>query len=266
MVCPHSEKVAPYLDEQLSVAEAKRFEAHLDACSYCNAQLEQTRSLISTIRADSPDSLGEAAFIDGVMDAIKTPPAVSPTPFRLALAAGIGILVLIPFISLEVLDTPEEMGFSARGAAEKRLGSLVDAAAIVVNGETIRPLDEKTVLGAGDGLTFQYTNRFDAPVYFMAFAVDAQRAVHWFYPAYLTEASDPSAIPLSKDRRDQLMPDIVQAEDVPEGSMKVIILLSRKKRTVKQVEKMLRDAPVRPVNGLFSGDDIVKTWTVKYQK
>ena len=265
MACPQSEKVASFLDEQLSVAETKQFEAHLGTCTTCAAELEETRDLFASIKAGGELSLDDAAFMEGVMDAIETPARGGRRRVYYALAAAVALLVLLPLVLLNA-PAPSDPGvFTPRGKPDQTLKSLVDAIPFVVNGDTILPLDEKTLLTADDGLTFQYTNQSEEPVYFMAFAIDVQRDIHWFYPAYLTESSDPEAYLLSRNSRDRLMPDIVQAEDVPPGVLTIMVVLSTTKRTVKRVERALSREPERSVDTLFSNDDIIKKWTIPYQ-
>ncbi len=263
MGCPDTEKVALYLDEQLSVSESKRFEAHLEGCALCREALGETRSLMALIEADPDFEKDDDAFLDGVMTAIDRP-AARPRRLRIAVAAAAGFLLLVPLVVLQTGRSATENDFAARGEAGTALSSLVDVTPLIVSGDTIRPVADKGRLTSEDGIAFQYTNHFGRSVYFMAFAIDAREEVHWFYPAYLLAQEDPGAVVLSGKQRNRLMPDIVQAEGVPDGPMEIVVVLSRRRHTVKQVEKGILSLSGKPVDALFSIDDIIKRWTVTY--
>ena len=49
--CPESERIEPWLDGELPSASARAFEAHLDGCDRCAAELRALESLFASVRA-----------------------------------------------------------------------------------------------------------------------------------------------------------------------------------------------------------------------
>jgi len=49
--CPESERIEPWLDGDLPSASARAFEAHLDGCARCGAELRALQSLDASLRA-----------------------------------------------------------------------------------------------------------------------------------------------------------------------------------------------------------------------
>jgi anti-sigma factor RsiW len=50
-ICPESERIEPWLDGELPSASARAFEAHLDGCSRCGAEVRVLQSLYLSLRA-----------------------------------------------------------------------------------------------------------------------------------------------------------------------------------------------------------------------
>ena len=49
--CPESERIEPWLDGELPSASARAFEAHLDGCARCGAEVRVVQSLYASLRA-----------------------------------------------------------------------------------------------------------------------------------------------------------------------------------------------------------------------
>ncbi|MGH7730242.1 MAG: anti-sigma factor family protein [Candidatus Eiseniibacteriota bacterium] len=49
--CPESERIEPWLDGELPSASARAFEAHLDGCGRCEAELRALESMVASLRA-----------------------------------------------------------------------------------------------------------------------------------------------------------------------------------------------------------------------
>jgi len=49
--CPESERIEPWLDGELPSASARAFEAHLDGCARCGAELRALESVYASLRA-----------------------------------------------------------------------------------------------------------------------------------------------------------------------------------------------------------------------
>ena len=53
--------ITEYLDGALSAADRRRFEQHLDRCSYCRLYMEQMRQTISAVGQLSEESIPDDA-------------------------------------------------------------------------------------------------------------------------------------------------------------------------------------------------------------
>ena len=54
--------ITEYLDGALSAADRRRFEQHLDRCSYCRLYMEQMRQTISAVGHLSEESIPDDAM------------------------------------------------------------------------------------------------------------------------------------------------------------------------------------------------------------
>lgn len=120
-------------------------------------------------------------------------------------------------------------------------------------------------LAPDDAFAVHYANPGKDTRYLLAFAVDAAQVVHWIYPEYTDEATDPESFPLPVSEETRLLPQLVQPEGPAEGPMQVVAFTSQRPVRVKQVEQALRDAPTgtspgRVLARIFP-EDLVREWS-----
>jgi hypothetical protein len=97
-------------------------------------------------------------------------------------------------------------------------------------------------LRAEDGLLFAYTNLGDEPFqHLMLFCVDAQRELHWFYPAYASERDNPSSIPI-RAGQEQALSEVIWL-DLPKGPLTIYAAFTREPLDVWGVEAWFEAHP-----------------------
>jgi hypothetical protein len=91
-----------------------------------------------------------------------------------------------------------------------------------------------------DGILIAYSNPGAELPYLMVFAVDAQGAVHWYYPAYEQPGQNPSA-PAIRTRAlgVELGEEIRHA--LPVGPLRMVTLFLRRPLRVKEVEDVVSE-------------------------
>lgn len=152
-------------------------------------------------------------------------------------------------------------GLARRSGAEILIvrGSVLLGSApapIARDASTPGALPPPDTLRADDGLAVRVTNlEAGAPVYLLAFAVDAAGATHWLYPAYLDAATDPAAVVVEPGARQKLLGEVTALTDVAPGPVRLVTVLSFEARRVKDVERLLAGTRSdTAVAGLFPGD------------
>lgn len=93
-----------------------------------------------------------------------------------------------------------------------------------------------------DGLLFAYTNLGAEPFgHLMVFCVDAERELHWFYPAYASERENPSSIPIEVGQ--ELALSEVVWLDLPRGPLTIYGAFTRAPLDVWAVEAWFEAHP-----------------------
>jgi hypothetical protein len=94
-----------------------------------------------------------------------------------------------------------------------------------------------------DGLLFAYTNLGAEPFeHLMVFCVDAERELHWFYPAYASEKKNPSSIPI-QGGQELALSEVVWL-DLPKGPLTIYGAFTRQPLDVWAVEAWFAAHPV----------------------
>jgi hypothetical protein len=233
MTCPAPEKLAALADGEATHNEAAQLTQHVAHCAECRATQRRVLAAIDGLRQGSVVA-ERPGFVTEVMGRIEkgaAPRGCGVARYAMAMAA-----LLVGFIAWTATRKGEEPPeFAARGgssqAVERRLGFEVfrhapTAEAIGANGG-MKP---------GDGLSFVLYNRTGRETQFMLFAVDAKSDVHWFYPAYQSEAENPKSLPLPAAPQVLALREGVTPENPAPGEFKVVALFHEKPLEVRDVE------------------------------
>jgi uncharacterized membrane protein YphA (DoxX/SURF4 family) len=260
-----SRTLAAFLEGEVTRSEAAEIEAQLRDCAVSRRRLDRLDELRGALTA-VPEELDGVDLIDGVRQAIAAAPplggvdvvddvrrviAVAPpredvrarrTVWRrtATFAAAAVVMAVVAGVAVwrSAGPAPVEEGVRAKsaapGVAEDRWVG-IDVFRLGDDG-LARPLGNAAQLRSGDGLVLRYTNLGREPFgYVMVFAVDAARAVHWYYPAYEVAGSDPTSVGIQRGNSIALE-DAVR-HDLPPGPLIIYGLFTRAPLGVGAVER-----------------------------
>lgn len=275
MNCPSEDTLARFLDEQLSVDETRALELHVQGCDTCSERTRQTKTLLEDIAAPAHGESSSADFVRSVTENITDEPAPAWRWGRfVALAAC--VLLVIGGVGLgvhtfrsdrgRIAAPPKDPGrFTARGDRAAPLSALSGVEPYIVSGRNWRLLRPDAVISPHEGIAFKYTNFHPRPLYLMAFGLDRTGQVHWFYPAYLHERQNPAAVRIQSRVRDRALPEVVQPEGCPPGRLRIVAVLSPRRRTVKEVEYTLKGLTAKDSLANVFSEAVVQQWQVVMQ-
>jgi len=124
---------------------------------------------------------------------------------------------------------------------------------------------EGAELHAGDGITARYFKPGEGAEYLALFAVDADGAVHWIFPAYLDAASNPLSLALAPSPKGHLLEDAVEPEAPAVGRLRVVSVVSRAPLSVREIEsRLVRRGLNRPVMAEIFPSDQVQEWSATW--
>jgi hypothetical protein len=165
--------------------------------------------------------------------------------WRLAIPVAAAAAVIAAVLVPRTAPRPE---YAARGGAaspgepatHRRLGfeAFVHPSS---RAQARRPLREGDVLSPGDGLSFMLYNRSHEEARFLLFAVDAERSVHWFYPAFLAPGTDPTSPVLAAAPEVVPLPEGVTPDHPASGDFQVVAVFAPEELRVQQVEQILTE-------------------------
>jgi len=235
-----------YAENELPASRMQQIESHVGHCEQCRQRLSSLQLTLGSI-GQLAEELEGVDLLSGVKAEIARVRPITPRRFAVrrwlvgggamgAVAAAAIVLVMLPGELVEKND-----GFTARSAvSELSIGAWLGVTAY-------RVVDDSAVLlgdsmKSTESLAFTYTNAGDAPFNFLSVVgVDAKGGLHWYYPAYTREGTDPVSIPIQPGVKAAELPDQVKHELAP-GPMAVLALFSKEPLRVSQVEAEIRAA------------------------
>ncbi|HEX2733805.1 MAG TPA: hypothetical protein VHM70_19480 [Polyangiaceae bacterium] len=231
-----TEDLAAYLEEQLGEEQRALLDAALAHDSDAQRRLEQLKRIRDLLSAPAPE-LDGIDLVRGVKQALLVPAPARRARFNAwvvsGLAAAAGIVLAVGILARE-RDEEFRPKAALTPEAERWAGVQVHHLTQAGKAERIG-----AVLQKQEALAFSYTNGGPMPFeYLMIFAVDAQRQVHWFYPAYQVLGTDPESIQIGKGVTEQLLPDIIR-QPFATGELTFHALFSRHPQRVLEVEGWL---------------------------
>ena len=188
----------------LSRSDETRLRAHLPGCSSCR---EIYQSYLMAEQLDPKGSNPRARLAT----ALGLPAASAPTGLRRGSRLGVGMLVLAGAAGIVLFLTKgpsSQNDFVSRGSVTGSPSSDLDVAVFRVKGdrESERVRDQ---VSARDELAFAYRNE-RGKAFLMIFAVDAAGRVAWYHPAWTDPASNPKAIPITRQVGFKELPEAVR--------------------------------------------------------
>lgn len=236
-----SQELFMYLEGEVTKRRAAEIDGHLDACQDCRERLESRRGMLKSL-AEASEALGGLDLVPGVRKLIEQGGRPAKPRRKLpAVSVRIGLLVALAGAVALWFATAEKDEFRIKSAGSEAFEQdrWVGLRAFRV-GEGGKPDPLASSLGRGDYLLFAYTNQGEKPYpYMMILAVDAAGRVHWFYPAYASEATDPRSIPIGGNVTGAELFEKIRHDFAP-GPLWIYGLFTRKPLRVSEVEALLK--------------------------
>jgi hypothetical protein len=250
-----------YLDGELSADEAAAIERVSVDSESVRRELDSLRTIRRALEAPVADLERREVTLPRRSVAPRVPARglrrlVAPAWLGLGAAAillcGVGLGQLLP--------RPEELPSFGDRDVRAKSGALTDAArwagirAFRLGARGAQPERLRGHLRQEDGLLFAYTNLGDEPyAHLMVFCVDAEREVHWFYPAYVAARDNPVSVPIQVGQEVALS-EVVYVS-LPKGPLTLYAAFTREPLDVQSVEGWLE---AHPEGGSgFAGTDAV---------
>jgi hypothetical protein len=189
-----------HFSRKLSRPREARLRAHLPTCSTCRAYYEG-QQLIEKLdpRGGHPRERLAAAL---GLPAVRNRPALGWRFPAVVLAGGMACVLLVA----KIRSSGEE--FVARGPMTALPSAGLDVAVYRMKNPHESERVGEHVL-ARDELAFSYRNE-NGKAFLMVFAVDAAGRVAWYHPAWTDPASNPKAVPITKQIGFKELPEAIR--------------------------------------------------------
>jgi hypothetical protein len=242
-------------------------DAHRAQCTACSDALRRVQMLLQDVAALPPRPLSEDAFLQRVMAecaALSTEQPLASSshkvrnlPVWIGTALSVAAALLLIFLRGDVLNKDLVQPRGGREPAHAALAGAFADILLVRQGQGLSP--SGSVLEATDRLTVRSGNKAEVEAFTLAFAVDAQGEVHWLFPAYVDEATDPEAVRLKAHTPPQVAREAVELEDPAPGKLTLVTLVSPRMLRVKEVESRLASMARAELSQVFP-EARVRTW------
>jgi hypothetical protein len=238
MRCPSSDELAAMVDGEATEARARDLRRHVERCPRCAATASALEAIVGGLRAVDADALrGEAVddYAARVVSAARTKRRAAP---RYARVLAILAAAMVPFAAAYVVTRegarPE---WTARGAggADAPAKRVVLRFGRVPHG-TFEPILPGGALHADDAIVAEVGNTARAPLFLLAFVVDAAGTTHWIYPAYDDPASMPTALPLPETTAPRVLDAMVRLDAPAHGPATLVAIVSGEPLPIAPIE------------------------------
>jgi hypothetical protein len=218
--------------------DERTMRTHLDTCESCRTRYRR-RLILAKL---DPQSLAARERIAQGLGLRKPRRAA-----RLAFPIVGAIFAAAAAVLLLVRGPSSVGGFSPRGEVDPGSVSPVHVYRVPSHGGPQTATPALDSIRRGDELAFAYDNP-DGRKYLMIFAVDEQRRIYWFYPAWTDPADDPSAVMIAAGSHE--LPEAVSHGFVG-SEIEVHSLFLDQPMRVRAIERTLAtDSPLRVPGGV----------------
>lgn len=245
--CPSEAELLAFADNDLPPEKLQQLEKHLETCGVCAKQVmalsQLAEDVAAPVAAPPFDAAEHAAAVMKRLDAPSSPARRVPQAvwgglFATLAAAAALVLVLGRGGQSDGQGDGQRGHFAARGgAAESALGRDVGVQVYAV-GPPLRPLASGGSITPTTALTVGVRNLGRGTAYALLFAIDSQHVVHWLAPEFSEPGSNPEALHIVPVREERLLPTQVVFDDLAEGPLRIVTLISFEPSHVSQVEAL----------------------------
>jgi hypothetical protein len=250
-----------YLEDEVTLNRSRELQQHLHGCDRCRAHLEQDRRLLRSL-AQPDQRLVDRDLLPAIHRRLaaaqaEPPPARRRSAVRVGLAAAAaavaGVVIVCTLVGTgagpagpkqpqpAATAEPEVRVKGAGGIGQPEQPDRLVGLQVYRLPPGGEPRRLTRGLQPGDHALFAYTNLASRPYsHLMILAVDAAGAIHWYYPAYLEPADDPTSIPIRARVSAAPLPEKIRHDFAP-GRLCIVGLFTRTPLRVSQVEAVIRE-------------------------
>lgn len=229
------DRIARYLQKDLSAAEAEQLEAQLPEDPELQRILHKERTLVELLSAPVP-AIDRLDVVSGVHRRLQTPKKSSAWPWISGLGVALAALALFALLPGPMLES-EWPGMTARSAQPKSDSQWMGVQVWTAGPQGMVPVG--TTIEAESELLFSYTNLGPKPAeYLMVLGRDARGQIRWYYPGWTDPDSDPPAITIQAGEAQVVLKEAIR-HDLPTGPLQIRALFFASPQTVREVEMKL---------------------------
>jgi hypothetical protein len=228
------------VEGSLAAHESAELRRHAGSCLRCARELQRLTALAQGLGEDVAG--GSAARVaERVMERLdgqpgRAAPRRSRAWWALPVAAAAAAVLLV------WAGTPRPDDYASRG------GSGGDALRRWTGVQIYRLADPPMRLAEGAHVTGEtayvvsYRNaQVGRPAFLLLFALDAQGAVHWLFPAYQKVGEEPSSVVLTPSVERRVLGEAVVLENAAPGPMRFFGIVTRRPLRVSEIESLPRE-------------------------
>ncbi len=238
--CPAAQELVRFVDLDLSPESVKVVGEHLCRCQACSQLVQQLRSLVGDLAAPAAIQLDVAAHVQQVMrrlDRQTERPRLWSTA-RIAAVTALAASVALLVHGYNLHDISPTSTWQSRGGASVESLSRDVGVQVYALSQSLQPVRPGDTIKMDTALTAGLRNLGHASGYVLLFAVDSRNAVHWITPKYAQEGEDPLATELKRTPEERILPTSVVFDDIAEGAVRIITIVSPNPVHVSQVESL----------------------------
>ncbi|OGQ16887.1 MAG: hypothetical protein A2138_12120 [Deltaproteobacteria bacterium RBG_16_71_12] len=249
MIDASDEQVLRFVEGELEPGDAAALEQQAARDPGLRARIDALVTLRATLATDA--DLDGTDVLPAVRAALRAHAPARPRLRLIAWSAPPAVLLAAALAFVVVQRQSDEEEFHAKGAGGP--ASTTGVAVFRQTDQGLAPVSGS--IGADAALAFSYTNSGSEPFsHLMVFAVDDDRRVYWYWPAYGDEGADPSTLTAvtATPGRDVELGEVVRHTLAP-GPLTIYAVFLRRAATVAEVEGAIGRGASAPFD---LGDDV----------
>lgn len=243
--CPLEAELVRFVDADLAPESSDRISEHLGQCPTCSQQVRELRLLFEDLGAPRAIELDVAAHVKDVMRGLDRPAAQEKRPRAMARVAA--VTAMAASVGLVIHFVGSRHGspsgtWQARGSLNGESLSRDVGVQVYTLTKLPQPLRPGDSIAPDVALTAGLRNLGHATAYVLLFTIDSRNAIHWIAPKYTRADENPSGTELTRTPEERVLPTSVVFDDMAEGPLRVVIIVSPVPIRVSQVESLAGSA------------------------
>lgn len=233
------------VDKALPSPHADYLRLHLGECKPCRQThldiqhiIEVAASPMPGVRALDPNAVMRRARIAAAEQKPSSWAKILKVGLPTSLATAVALILVVTWTR-----GSEQTGiWSARGHSSAKTISQRTSIRVSVLEDSPKPIGRGMRISKRARFMVSYRNiEREQALYLLSFAVDAQGETHWLYPENRSRSEDPVAYALTPATSETVLPQVIEFEDVPEGPLRFISIVSSRPLHVSDIEHLRTD-------------------------